>query len=780
MSTSNASSRIRRASVNQNSIRMQSSNSKSERRKASQSCPPPANDHDNNNLVKKRVKGYSSFAIGFHGYWRRTYSSLQRMAKHRPEHFAKVLVIVVFTFTACVIFGILMVIYLSRNVENSLKVHATQDAESLFNNCRYSLINAVQPLAAFQALVAVNRNATVFTDAYFNEFAEELILGTEHIIETLQLAPNAVVSHTYPLAGNEKSIGHNLLAESQPPGTYQGVNFTYPSRRAATLTTIAFHKTYITGPTPLVQGYVALVARRPLWIENASPGDTFGLPYGLTNCTTLCYDATIKEKLWGLSSSVMKWDKISSIFTAKADSLKYNYELYNIDAVSQLKKTLLASPTLPSANAIDASFSYFNLNWHLRLEPEKSWTPSWRDGMLAGVILISFFFSLLTLLFLIGYENQQVLLESILPTKVIRALERGERFEEHFDNVAILFADIVGYTSLSMKLHPKQIAELLDELYFAFDELCSSNMCFKLETIGDCFVCVAGAPEDTKNPRENALNIVHMARDMIEHVNDFVSSSGHRIKIRIGVNCGPVVASVVDSKVPRYCLFGDTINTTARMETNSQPLRVNCSSEIFNMLSGIEPRDMLDFTFEPRGSSFVKGKGFVDMYFVNFNRRESKPTLSENSDTTIDVEAVTVRASSSQGDPSRTFFTTTYSTTQDDDFDDSIDEHWTVSESVPDDIFQVIFHNNSSMKRGNLEITRIFYANFDVLTIKPTDSAFLCAIMCTLIESAVDLTVVNVDKLALHQFISACSIGYNPNSYHNFRHATVSVYRVFI
>jgi len=174
----------------------------------------------------------------------------------------------------------------------------------------------------------------------------------------------------------------------------------------------------------------------------------------------------------------------------------------------------------------------------------------------------------------------------------------------------------------------------------------------------------------------------------------------------------------------------------------------------------------------------VKGKGFVDMYFVNFKTGNSSSTNGATAGANKNHIFEMKRAPTKED--LHPFFTTIYSEENVIDEEISDDGHWSLIESCVDEVYRGVSPNSSFTTKGNLEITRIFYANFDVLAINPTDTSILCAVISTLIESAVDLPVVNVEKSAFHQFVSACSKGYKQNPYHNFRHATCVTHFTYI
>ncbi|XP_040436608.1 LOW QUALITY PROTEIN: atrial natriuretic peptide receptor 2 [Falco naumanni] len=212
------------------------------------------------------------------------------------------------------------------------------------------------------------------------------------------------------------------------------------------------------------------------------------------------------------------------------------------------------------------------------------------------------------------------LLYQILPHSVAEQLKRGETVRaEAFDSVTIYFSDIVGFTALSAESTPMQVVTLLNDLYTCFDAIIDNFDVYKVETIGDAYMVVSGLP--VRNGKLHAREIVRMALALLDAVKTFKirHRPNDQLHLRIGVHTGPVCAGVVGLKMPRYCLFGDTVNTASRMESNGQALKIHVSSTTKEVLD-----EFGCFELELRGDVEMKGKGKMRTYWLLGERKDPK------------------------------------------------------------------------------------------------------------------------------------------------------------
>uniref|UniRef100_A0A7N9AUJ3 Guanylate cyclase n=1 Tax=Mastacembelus armatus TaxID=205130 RepID=A0A7N9AUJ3_9TELE len=201
----------------------------------------------------------------------------------------------------------------------------------------------------------------------------------------------------------------------------------------------------------------------------------------------------------------------------------------------------------------------------------------------------------------------------LLPGPVVRSLKETGRVEpELFEEVTIYFSDIVGFTTLCHYSTPMEVVDMLNDIYKNFDGILDHHDVYKVETIGDAYMVASGLPK--RNGTRHAVDIAHMALDILALVGTFELQHlpGIPLWIRIGVHSGPCAAGVVGKKMPRYCLFGDTVNTASRMESTGLPLRIHVSQSTINILQ----RTDCKFEYEKRGETYLKGKGKEMTYWL--------------------------------------------------------------------------------------------------------------------------------------------------------------------
>ncbi len=205
-------------------------------------------------------------------------------------------------------------------------------------------------------------------------------------------------------------------------------------------------------------------------------------------------------------------------------------------------------------------------------------------------------------------QKSDALLLNILPVSVANDLkEKGKVTPQSFKNVTIYFSDIVGFTSISEQYEPAFLIDELNDIFTAFDNIMEKNQCERIKTIGDAYMAVCGMPEENEN---HARNIVQSAIENVAYLRERNLQSKVKWEIRVGIHSGEVVGGVVGIKKYIYDVFGDAVNTAARMESHSEPMRINVSETTCQLAQD-------QFSFVERKEVMVKGKGDMKMYFVD-------------------------------------------------------------------------------------------------------------------------------------------------------------------
>ncbi|XP_068752048.1 atrial natriuretic peptide receptor 1-like [Montipora capricornis] len=213
------------------------------------------------------------------------------------------------------------------------------------------------------------------------------------------------------------------------------------------------------------------------------------------------------------------------------------------------------------------------------------------------------------------------LLYRMLPRSVAEELKRGQPVTaESFESVTIFFSDIVGFTKIASDSTPLQVVDLLNDLYTCFDEIIDMHDVYKVETIGDSYMVASGLPN--RNGNRHAGEIANMSLDLLSAMTSFKIRHlpGQQLQLRVGMHSGFAVAGVVGLKMPRYCLFGDTVNYASRMESSGFALCIHVSSEckvILDQLGG--------YHLEERGAVEMKGKGTKITYWLKGRDGFDKP-----------------------------------------------------------------------------------------------------------------------------------------------------------
>ena len=210
-------------------------------------------------------------------------------------------------------------------------------------------------------------------------------------------------------------------------------------------------------------------------------------------------------------------------------------------------------------------------------------------------------------------DRSEELLLNILPAEVAEELkEKGEAEARLIDHVTVLFTDFKGFTAMSELVSPKQLVKDLHECFSYFDRICAEHGMEKIKTIGDAYMAAGGVPIENRSHAVDAIEVALAMRDFIAEGKARKIAAGlPYFEIRIGIHTGPVVAGIVGVRKFQYDIWGDTVNTASRMESSGEPGHVNISEATYALV-----KDTPGLVFTPRGKVQAKGKGEMEMYFV--------------------------------------------------------------------------------------------------------------------------------------------------------------------
>jgi class 3 adenylate cyclase len=198
--------------------------------------------------------------------------------------------------------------------------------------------------------------------------------------------------------------------------------------------------------------------------------------------------------------------------------------------------------------------------------------------------------------------NSERLLLNILPQPVAERLKAGQAIADAVPSATILFADIVGFTTLSQTVAPDALVAMLDDIFSAFDQLLARFGLEKIKTIGDAYMAAAGIPEPRPDHAERAASMALAMQDEMK-------ARFPALELRIGLHAGPIVAGVIGKTKFAYDVWGDTVNTASRMESHGTPGKIQVTRALKDALTD-------RFTFEERGMQDVKGKGKMELFFL--------------------------------------------------------------------------------------------------------------------------------------------------------------------
>jgi adenylate cyclase len=216
-------------------------------------------------------------------------------------------------------------------------------------------------------------------------------------------------------------------------------------------------------------------------------------------------------------------------------------------------------------------------------------------------------------------DRSEELLLNILPAEVAEELKTtGAAKARHFQQASVLFTDFKGFTGMAAQLGAEVLLHELNACFEAFDGIIGRHGVEKIKTIGDAYMCVGGLPDpDSSTPTSVVHAALEMQAFMAARRKEHDALGTPSFEMRVGIHTGPVVAGIVGVKKFQYDIWGDTVNTASRMESSGAVGRVNISETTYELVkNAADPLGNPAFVFTPRGKVEAKGKGEMEMYFV--------------------------------------------------------------------------------------------------------------------------------------------------------------------
>ncbi len=238
------------------------------------------------------------------------------------------------------------------------------------------------------------------------------------------------------------------------------------------------------------------------------------------------------------------------------------------------------------------------------------------DGFMAQLYIMSATSIMLILALVVWYAfsiaadaeaRSERLLMNIFPEKIANQLRLfpDEPIADRFDEATVLFADLVGFTSLSNRLGPEQLVFLLNEIFSKFDAVGAGLNTEKIKTIGDAYMAVSGAPEPAEDHAERILLLAIGIRNAIVEIADMHQTD---LNVRIGIATGPITAGVIGKAKFAYDVWAPTVNLASRLESNGEAGRIHVSHEVYQALKG-------KYKFEKATTRTLKGIGRLQTWF---------------------------------------------------------------------------------------------------------------------------------------------------------------------
>lgn len=495
------------------------------------------------------------------------------------------------------------------------KQSASYEAGATLASIVQSLQVSFTPLLALREKIVTNPSFPALKADWNRTTARLLSSFNENMsLVSLQLAPFGVIELVEPFSLLGPSQGLSLLSE-YPDGTYAQM---------------ASGELGWDGPVFIHQGNWSMLASLPIFVasnftNSQKPDPAWGGPPTNSTCDISECDGSM-GKWWG------------TIYAAVLiDSLLQQPTMVSLQSQGWIVKLSRLLPQGssdpdpvvfsmgdgqalidPVSVALDLGRGHGpeqpQLLLQLSLSPSSgSWTGDWWIGALIGVIVLGLCTSILLFLHLLRSVQLSWLLHAMIPPSVVRHLQRGETFAVLHDS-CILFCDVVGFTSLTREMDPRDVARLVDDLTGIWEEAAIKEGLLRIDVIGDSFMAGAGCLKDI-DPSESALRTARVALAIIESTQGLVTPDGSAVQVRVGIHAGPCVTAVVGSRCPKLSVFSDVVNVASRMESSSLPGCVQISDVVAKRLCS---RDLHECGVEvsKRGTVQLKNRGEMETFWL--------------------------------------------------------------------------------------------------------------------------------------------------------------------
>ena len=573
--------------------------------------------------------------------------------------------------------GLFVVTYFASSYASEQQVRAQALVSSVAVSFGAHLRGALNPSLAVATFVESGPPPThESVQNWFTRAAPALVMASP-AIDDVQIAPCGHVAAVYPLVSARRNATGILLGGGHDLFNASSI---IANRRQAAILALTTRQLHIEGPknilSPLTTctasckyGQSALLSRIPLFASTTAAADPWSLGYrwaaapggpplgpftNVTGCDVVRSAATGASlcdtnatgdgrRFWGFFTIIVMWNQLLELAGVERLGTEYKWSIARSvetsDGTGAFPLVVVSSSdgSLPTsaynAGAVSNVVRAYSSAWVITIEPRTgSLTPVLENGAVAAVVVIAALITALIVFIALQQQLNDSLLYSMLPRRIVSMLRAGEEhIAEHFEHVTLLFTDIVRFTDLVGTITPHETMAMLNDLFMDFDEIAQRHGVTKLETVGDAFVAVAGISGE-RDPRAQALQIARCALEMVECAGRHELPNSGNMLIRVGLHCGPAVGGVVGRTLPHYSLFGDTINTTARMESNSLPGRIHVSDKFAAAFVAAEAADEaaaaaaaasgaplpppLPFYLQPRGAVEIKGKGVMETHFL--------------------------------------------------------------------------------------------------------------------------------------------------------------------